>query len=437
VSGPVRVRRCDPPAVTPETVAVVSDMLLPLLGWRDVPVLREIRQELTALERFVLEMALTLGSVTTEDFTEVVSLPRQVLTAGASRLVGGGALRLGAGSYKVEPEPAAQALREAGIRRQLPATADFVLLPRTGDLLEAPGKKKSWLRQLELTRLVPAARAPVPDELWDQRRSSYLAARVRQRTVALLDTSVVEVPVPDDDPALVAVSDADAAGPVRLCPAYRCRAEVTRDEQGRHTVRAVLHGMTRGRRSKEGSGTPARTVEVPVELTGAEQLVTRWFALAAGMENPDTQQATWREIGPPPTQYGREPFLAAHRRGPMEWEFPLTGQAARAIAEERRALSRPIGAMLENADAAVSLICSFAPADDEARVLFARDEAVSRLLAATDPLQELPIACQAATAAFGVTEDRLTSQEIRERAWDLGGYRLAYALRESEDFPYD
>jgi len=415
---------------------VVSEALLPLLGWRDVPVLREIRQELTALERFVLEMAMTLGSVTAENFTEVVSLPRQVLAAGASRLVGGRALRLSAGTYEVEPEIAAQALREATIRRPLPATADFVLLPRTDDLLEVAGKKKSWLRQLEVSRLHPAARAPVPNELWGQRRSRYLAARLQQRTVALLDVKVVDVPVPDDDPALIVVSDADAAAQVRLCPAYRCRAEVTRDGQGRHTVRAVLHGPARGRRGKDDSGTPARTVEVPVELTGAEHLVARWLALVAEMENPDTQQATWQQIGPPLT-HGTTPFLAAHQRGPIEWEFPLTGQAARAIAEERRALSRPVGAALEGADAAVSLICSFAPVDDEARVLFARDDAVSCLLAAADPLRELSVACQTASAAFGIAEDHLTPLVIRERAWDLGAYRLAYVLRESEDFPYD
>jgi hypothetical protein len=437
VTGPVRVRRCEPPAVTPETVAVVPDMLLPLLGWRDVPVLREIRQELTALERFVLEMALTLGSLTSEDFTEVVSLPRQVLTAGASRLLGGGALRLVADTYEVEPDAAARVLREAAVRRQVPATADFVLLPRTGDLLEVAGKKKSWLRQLELARLVPGPRAPVPDELWDQRRSSYLAARVRQGTVALLDPGMVDVPVPDDDAALVAASDAEAAAQVRLCPTYRCRAEVTRDEQGGgYAVRAVLHGTTEARRGKQGNGTPARTVEIPVELTGAQHLVAKWLTLAAGMDDPGAQRATWREIGPP-ARYGTLPFLAARRRGPMEWEFPLAGRAARAIAEQRRALGQPIGVMLENTDAAVSLICSFAPADDEARVLFARDEAVSRLLAATDPLHELPIARRAAGAAFGVAEDRLPSRAIGERAWDLGGYRLAYALRESEDFPYD
>jgi hypothetical protein len=437
VTGPVEVRRSDPPRVTPQTVAVVSETLLPLLSLRDIPVLQEMRQELTALERFVLEMALALDAVTAEDFTEIVSLPRQVLTAGASRLVGGGALRLVGGTYEVEPETAAQVLREAAIRRRLPATADFVLLPRTGDLLEVAGKKKSWLRQLELSRLGPATGAPVPEELWDQRRSGYLAARVEERTVALLDTNVVEVPVPDGDPPLVEVSYADAAAQVRLCPAYLCRAEVTRDGPGRHTVRAVLHGTTRSRRSRAGSGAPARTVEVPVQLTGAEQLVTRWLTLTDAMEQPDIQRAAWREIRPPPTQYGTEPFLAAHRCGPVKWEFSLTGHAAQAITEERRTLTQPVGATLEDADSAVSLICSFAPADDDARIQFARDDAVSRLLATAAPVQELPTACRAATTAFGVAESRLAARTIRERAWDLGGYRLAYALRESEDFPYD
>lgn len=434
----IRVRRCDPPAITPQTVALVSKALLPVLGWRDVPVLHEVRQELTVLERFVLEMALTLGTVTAEDFAEVVSLPRQVLAAGATRLIAGGALRLTGDGYVVEPKIAARALRDQGIRRLRPATADFVLLPRTGDLLAVPPAKKSWLRQLELARVAPAGNAPVPAELWNQQRSGYLATRVRAGTAIMLGMKVIDVPIPDNDPPLVATnSKAGAAGDEQLCAVYHCRAEVTRDERGQHTIRAVLHGKPRRQKKMSGSDQNNGSVEVPVHLTGAENLVSEWLALAARLEDPTTQRAAWSKIGPAPAEHDRRPFRGARRRGPMEWEFLLTEQAALAVAGQRRPLDQPVGLTVENDEAAVQLVGWFVPDGNETRVLFAVDRALGQLLTVTDPARDLAAVCKRAASGLGVPTDRLVPQTIRDRAWDLAYYRLVYALRESEDFSYD
>ena len=431
----IRVRRCDPPAITPETVAVVSDTLLPILGWRDVQVLYEIRQELTALERFVLEMALSLGTVSAEDFAEVVSLPQQVLAAGATRLVAAGALRASVDGYQAEPTIARRALQEQGIRRPLPATADFVLLPRTGDLLALPSAKKSWLRQLALARVVPAHNAPIPAELWSQRRSGYLAERVRAGTATLLDTNVVDVPVPDTDPPLVTNNGNDETDRApRLCAAYRCRAEVTRDERGRHTVHAVIHGKPRYRRNASGSDQANGLVEVPIQLTGAERLVSEWLSLAAGLADPAAQRAAWQEICPADAA---QSFRGARRRGSVEWDFPLTGRAALAVAGACRPLDQPIGLTLASDDASVQLVGWLVPDDDEARVLFARDRVVGQLLTAADPAEDLIATCESAATSLAVSAGRLAAQDIRDRAWELAYYRLAYALRESEDFPYD
>jgi len=431
----IRVRRCDPPAITPQKVAVVWNTLLPILGWRDVPVLHEIRQELTLLERFVLEMALTLGTVSAEDFAEIVSLPRQVLAAGATRLIAAGALRQVGDGYQVEPTIATRTLQDQGIRRHIAATADFVLLPRTGDLLAVPPAKKSWLRQLELARIVPASNAPIPMELWDQPRSNYLAARVRAGTATLLGTDVVDVSIPDNDPPLVTTNgNGGTARKAPLCAAYHCRAEVTRGERGQHTVHAVIHGKPRRRKNTSGSDQANGSVEVPIQLTGAEHLISNWLALAAGLADPATQREAWQEICPGNTE---QPFRGARRRGPMEWEFPLSEQAALALARERRPLDHPIGLTLENDEAAVQLVSWLVPDDDKARVLFARDQAVGKLLTAAHPVAELATVCERTAASLGVSADQLPPQDIRDRAWKLAYYRLAYALRESEDFSYD
>jgi hypothetical protein len=429
----IRVRRCDPPAITPETVAVVSNALLPVLGWRDVPVLHEVREELTVLERFVLEMALSLGTVSAEDFAEVVTLPRQVLAAGATRLIAAGALHLVGNGYQVEPTTATRALQEQRIRRPRLATADFVLLPRTGDLLAVPPAKKSWLRQLELARVAPVRNAPIPPELWNQRRSGYFATRVRTGTATLLDTEIVDVPIPENDPLLV-TNNGNAASKAQLCAAYDCRAEVTSDKRGQHTVRAVIYGKPRHRRNASGSGQANGLVEVPIQLTGAQNLVSEWLTLAAGLADQATQRAAWQEICPAD---GAQLFGSVRRRGPMEWEFSLTEGTALALARNRRPLDQPVGLTLENDEAAVQLVGWLVPDDDEARVLFARDRAISQLLTATDPAAELVTICKSAATSLRLSGGRLVPQDIRDRAWELAYYRLAYALREAEDFPYD
>lgn len=430
----VRIQRTDPPAITPQTVALVPEALLPLLGWRDVPILREVRQELTALERFVLEMALKLQVVTAEDFAEIVSLPQQVLAAGATRLLAGGALRLAADRYEVEPEAATRALHEKRIRRLLPSTADFVLLPRTGDILAMPSGKKTWLRQLELARLVPTANAPVPAELWHERRSSFLADRVRAGSVTLVDTGVAHVPTPADDPPLF---DQNGRGDTRLCPAYRCRAEVTLDEHGEHVVRAVLHGRTSRKKNTAGSDRTDEPVEVPVQLSGMTNLVHEWLTLTAGLTDPTVREKAWQVIGPAEADYAEISWRRARRRGPVEWDFPLTERAAQAIAAQRRPLDQQVGLALENDTATVVLICWFVPDDDEARRLFAIDLAVRRLLTAADAAADLTATCEKAAAEHDLPADRVRPQAVRDRAWDLGYHRLIYALREAEDFPYD
>jgi len=75
--------------------------------------------------------------------------------------------------------------------------------------------------------------------------------------------------------------------------------------------------------------------------------------------------------------------------------------------------------------------------DEEARALFARDIAAATLLGSDAPADELDPACREAGADLAATTHYLSPEAVRERIWQLGYYRLAYALREREDFPHD
>jgi hypothetical protein len=428
----IRVQQVAPPALTPGTVALITEALLPLVGWRDVPVLREVREELTVLERFVLEMALRLGVVTAEDFAEVMSLPRQVLAAGATRLIAGRALRLVGDRYEVEPSTAAKALATQGISRRLTATADFLLLPRTGDVLAMAPGRRSWLRQFEIARLAPSVNAPVPAELWPARRSAYLAERLHAGAVTVQDTEVADLATVPDDPPLFASA---GGGAVRLCPTYACSAEVVLDEDGRHTVHAVLRSAPRRRRrGKTESGEP---VELAVRLTGAPGLIAEWVALSGALTDPAVRRAAWAEIGPGGEDFAEMSWRRARLRAPLEWDFPITERAATAVAAQYRPLDRPVGLTLSTDTATAQVVCWFVPDDDATQALFAMDAAVGGLLARPDPAADAVEVCGKAAAEHQVHPTRIDLTAVRERAWQLGHHSLVYALREAEDFPYD
>ncbi len=434
MSSPLELRRVPAPAVRSDTVLVVSDALLALMTWRDVSVVREVRQELTRLERFLLETALALGKIDAATFDEIVSLPRGVLAGGMSRLVGGGAARLAGDEFYVDAEVAARFLANEVVIREVPSCADFALLPRSGDLfaVESSGST-SWLRELELARLAPVANAPVPRELWGQRRHAYLARRMRDGSVGGLPTDVLRASAPEIDPPLTAVR-----GDQTVCPAFRCTAEVRRGGDGELLVDATLHGESMRRRGRSPEADDADgAATVALDLSDATQLVESWLRLpAVAFEDPATLRDAWRCIGPAVIRRER-PVDVRRGGGPGLWEFPLRGDTARAIAGEGRALTQPVGLTVGGEEAVVTLACTFTPADDEARALFARDIAAASLLGSDEPAADLENACRAARAGLPAVAPALSASALRERIWELKWYRLAYALRETEDFVHD
>ncbi|MDQ1024812.1 hypothetical protein QF035_002394 [Streptomyces umbrinus] len=426
----MKVRQVTAPHVEPDTVAVVAEAFLPLLHWRGVPVLRRKPQELTMLERFVLEMGLSLGAVEPADFAEVTSLPATVLAGAAWRLVADGALVPQGAGYGVRPERAAATLERQAVSRLVNSTADFALLPRTGDVLAVAGGGGGWLRDLD-QKLIAGDRAPLPASLVEVHRAAYLAQRVQNGTVAGLGAEVVDVPVPEDDVPLVTGAGQNRA-PV-LCPAYRCRARVRRTASGDHHVEAVVLGRPR----RGAQGDEDATVEIEADLSGADALVNGWLELTGALEFQHVQQAAWRTLGPPSTGHGRPPLNSVSRRGPLEWDMHVSGPTANALCAHGRSLTEAMGLAVVGEEAVVELACWFVPADEEARGLFAREKLVARLLSSRTPDDEFGLACREAADQNPTAVAVLSPQAVRERIWQLGHYQLVYALREREDFAHD
>jgi hypothetical protein len=202
----VRLRRVDAPALGPGVLIRVRHTLLPLDWLRGVPVLRDISHELNVFERFLLEMALELGSVSGQDVTEVLDLQPEFLVRGAWRLAVAGALRLDGNDYRVVPDVAERLLRTRRLPQRVQSTADFVRLPRTGDLLAVASGRGGWLAEADRQRrkLRLHGTAPAPKCLWSCHRAKYLADRVRAGDVAGSDHEIAEVVIPrDGDEALL------------------------------------------------------------------------------------------------------------------------------------------------------------------------------------------------------------------------------------------
>ncbi|MFF5113594.1 hypothetical protein [Streptosporangium sp. NPDC000509] len=425
----MKLRSITPTVLEGDAVAIISESFLPMLYWRNVPVLRRRSRELTSLERFVLEMGLALGTIDPTDFSAVTSLPPSVLAGAAWQLVADGVLTPDGTGYRVDPGRSVEALTQQSVHRLVRSTADFVLLPRTGDLLVVASEKNSWLRELERKQLTADLRAPVPPELKGYGRAAYLGMRVREGAAGTHGSGVADVPIPDHgDVPLVEDLKGGPGQPVLpgLCPAYRCSAVVRTDPDAGHVADVTLTG------SRRRSGKDGEQVEVSVRLDGADGLLGRWLALADHLGDPVAQRAAWRELGLVPERDGPPPRM--RRRGPSAWELLLEGETARMIGDRGRMLAEPMGLAVQGEEAVAEVSCWFFPADDDARLLFARDDVVTSVMSAHDPAGELERACAEAGRRYGTTLDE---ESVRERIWALGHYALAYELRRRKDFAYD
>ncbi|GII93975.1 hypothetical protein [Sinosporangium siamense] len=426
----MKLVRISPTPLPGGGVAAVREALLPMLHWRNVPVLRRQSRELTSLERFVLEMGLTFGTVEPADFAAVTSLPPAVLAGAAWRLVADGVLACDGSGYRVDPERAATVLRQRTADRPVPSTADFVLLPRTGELFVVPSEQNSWLRDLERKQVIADLRAPVPSELRAYTRAEYLGMRVREGTAGGRGSDIADVPIPEHgDVPLIEPLRGERGRPdlPGVCPVYRCRA-IVREEPGSGLAADVTVTGTARRSGKNGERAEVSfTLAGSFALVRVDGLLGGWLEIAGRLEDPALQRALGEELGLPGAP-------ALRRRGYAAWEVLVNGEAARALCRKGRTLSDVTGFAVQAEEAAVEVSCRFFPVDDEARLLFARDDVVAAVMAAPDPAKALRQAAAEAGRRYGAA---LTEESIRERIWALGHYALTYELRRGRDFAYD
>jgi hypothetical protein len=373
-----------------------------------VPVIRRIYEELTVVDRFVVEAALTLAPMRAEDVAEVTTVPRDAVVRIAGRLASLGLLRAdGLDFYPVEAA-AWNALQQRAVPEDRQTSMTFLYLPHSDDLIAfptGPGRSKPPLLQ----KAKPAEVAPLPREVAGARRADLLRTRIQSGRVAGLPPDIVDV-VTDDmsDEALPA-----------SCPAYRCRGHVKSNDDGR----LVLDVLDR-----DGKKTAQWT------LSGAIEQADEWVALALRALDAGT---SWTVAGGD---------VQVVQEGPAAWMYVLDAVAAKAAARDGLRLSEPAGLEIHDGDrreddrVVVAVNARFVPLDDDATRVFALHQAIRTLVDQdTASMSALAVteATTAARAAYGLENDALTEPEITDSLWTEKHYRHVYALRAAKDFPYD
>ncbi|MFI6290900.1 hypothetical protein ACIBEJ_04905 [Nonomuraea sp. NPDC050790] len=389
-----------PPARVPGGASViVREALLPMLMWESVPVRRQIDQDLTIVDRFVVEAALSLTPVRPEDVEEVTGIPRDAITRIAGRLTGLGVLRTEADGYHAVAEKARLALERHAIPEFRIAHLTLLYLPGGGDLIAFESGPGSTDAPLLHKAQPPASLMPAPDEVAGRPLADLLRARIASGGVTGLPDDVVDA---EDGPEIVP----------RECPVYRCRGHVRGTGESATLVLDLLNE----------SGKKATRCIVP----GAGVQAGIWSALAA-------------RAAEAASMWGKGTVTAVQETA-TRWAYTLDGAAADAVASTGLGLSRPARLSIREVDCVVSVDVTFVPVDEPARNVFALVRAV-RELADTEPTalrpEDLAAATSAARQTYELADEALTAGEVERRLWDDGHYRHMYALRETADFAYD
>lgn len=379
-------------ATPPGVAAALPEVLVPMYWWRGVAMRRAKPVSMTPLERFTLELALTVGRAEPDEFFEITGLPRSLLQIGARRLVAARAMEATEDGFVPCLPGAERAFHSQTLYEDRHANFDIVLLPRTGDLLALdPGT--SGLRALEQLRPRSVGNAPVPRPLIGANLAEYLRAGLRNQTIVGIGDDITDVALlPAESPSLA---------PDGLCPVYRCRGEIHLDGD-RYFPSITLPGT-------------GRKEPVTVALPGADGLVERWLALAQAFDDPNSRADAWDAV----MGWHEHTAPRADRTAPGRWTCWIAAASARRLAERSQNLGVPLGVTISDEEAVVEITVDLAGADGAAEALIEIDQ---RLTAAARPGADTTAVPRAAA--------------VWQRGWQLGFPGLVYALRETEDFGY-
>lgn len=405
------------PKIPRSATVLIKEALVPMHLWTSVPVVKCIDEELTIVDRFVLEAALSLAPMYARDVEEVTQIPEDAVTRIAGRLTGLGLLRSDGGAYWAEADAAYDALTKQSAPRYATAWLSFLYLPDGDDLVAfsaGPGQTAVPM----LNRVAPISGKALASDVAGVPLTEFIGQRIRSGTVARLPEDIVDV--------VEEVTSADEHGnddgPIHVqrvpdtCSVYRCAGHVKR--QG-DDVTLVL--QIKGR-----AGNREKCV-----IPGAVGQANIWESI--DVQVPDAVE-DWD---------GR---IAIEKITSASWRFILDEVAADSAAWRDVPISEPGGlSITELPSCIVEVEIEFEPEDSAAARIFALDHAVREVTetayeSITGSRNILARAAESGAARFaeyGPGGLPVTGKDVEERLWAGNHFRHVYAIREAEDFAYD
>ena len=375
---------------------VIREALLPMMLWPSVPVVREVEQRLTVIDRFVVEAALMMAPVAAADIAEVTGVPQDAVSRIAGRLVGFGLLVPdGVGFFATEA--AEVALVRSSVPERQATRLTFLYLPQGDDLIayqEGPRRVEPPM----LHRMAPETVAPLPSGATERSLAGFLRERILGGQVIGLPEGIVDVDEEQvDDKQTVPLG----------CQAYRCAGTVITTD-----TNVELRLRTTGTTRKQ----------ITYKIAGAVGQAAYWSSRA---QWTDAVVADWTATGG---------TVKTTQLGPTRWSLTVDGTAAAEAVEAGVGvnLSRAGGLYLQSDDCVTYLDVSFSPADHAACRVFAMQDALLRITEKVmDDLDEETVsdATSAARATYGLAEADLTDAAVHDQLWLDRHYLHVYALR--------
>lgn len=376
-----------------DATVVIREALLPMLLCLSVPVVREVEQKLTVIDRFVLEAALLMTPVTAADVAEVTGVPQDVVSRIAGRLV---RLRLLVPEEigYAPAESTAEALNRASVLVRQIVRLTFLYLPQGDDLIAyEDGSRRVDPPQLH--RAVPHTTASLPPDVAERSLAAFLRERIAAGRVTGLPAGVVDV----------AETQLDENHRLPLgCPAFRCSGNVVATDTD-----VELRLRTAGPQRKQ----------INYNITGATGQAAYWSSRA---EWTGAAVEAWTATGG---------TVESVRTGPTQWSLTLDGPAAEA-APDGIDLSNPGGLSTRTDDCVTYVDVSFVPADNAARRVFAMQDALLRITSKVPDELEDDVVAEAAASArarYGLTAADLDDAAVHDQLWIKKHYHHVYALR--------
>jgi hypothetical protein len=421
----LRVRPATVPKRPADVELELTRAYVPMFRWPSLPVLTQHRQRINLIERFALQAATQLGSVTASELTDLTALPQRAIGPLLRRLVLAGALEL----YAADPDwyaPAEEAYRiladdEGTVDVLAETVRDFVYLPESDDLFVLTDATARWRADLFSRKLRPVMQMPVEPPLSDWLPSQVVNWHLTANPAHWGSADLVgALERPDEEP----VGD--------LCPVFEAGPVLCRGNRISFTFRG-----------------PARSGrKVDAELPARGELAGPWRRLAAMAQEPDVLLLLWQAAAGPdnpldPAELKKITIEELRSPRYAMWlpEAAVLKLRQRTLHQRPVPLSEEIGLRIEDDQAAVIIRLEPRPAedDDAAAVLFAIDEAALLLRSDQGPSMGFRAAIDTAARHFDLPPDSdLTpdTDQVRERMWQLQYYEALYALREGDDFRY-